>query len=132
MDKISKVNEISYVITNPNDIIQKTLLDGIQWNNEIVEIIKEFIVKYNLKHFLNIGTHIGTISLPISKNIEKVTSIEAFHPTFRHLVNNINLNKITNIKTFNIAIGDKKEIVNFIFENLVIIFLVFSLLINEC
>ena len=114
MDKISKVNEISYVITNPNDIIQKTLLDGIQWNNEIVEIIKEFIVKYNLKHFLNIGTHIGTISLPISKNIEKVTSIEAFYPTFCHLVKNINLNNITNIVPFNIAIGNKKETVNFL------------------
>jgi FkbM family methyltransferase len=114
MDKIAIVNDISYIITNPNDIIQKTLLEKVQWNNEIVKIIKEFIIKYNLKHFLNIGAHIGTISLPISKNIEKVTSIEAFHPTFCHLVNNINLNNITNITPINIAIGDKKETVNFL------------------
>jgi FkbM family methyltransferase len=114
MNKITSVNDISYIITNPNDIIQKTLLENKQWNNEIVEIIREFIKKYNLKHFLNIGAHIGTVSLPISKNIEKVTSIEAFNTTFCHLVSNINLNKITNITPINIAIGDKKETVNFL------------------
>jgi FkbM family methyltransferase len=114
MDKITIVNDISYIITNPNDIIQKTLLENVQWNNEIVELIKEFIKKYNLKHFLNIGTHIGTVSLPISKNIEKVTSIEAFYPTFCHLVDNINLNKVTNITPINIAIGDKKETIHFL------------------
>ena len=114
MDKIAIVNDISYIITNPNDIIQKTLLETVQWNNEMIEIIKEFIVKYKLKHFLNIGAHIGTVSLPISKNIEKVTSIEAFHPTFCHLLNNINLNNIKNISPINIAIGDKKEMIHFL------------------
>ena len=116
MNKIQKVdvNEISYIITNPNDIIQKTLLNKQQWNNEIVKLIKEFINKFNLKHFLNIGSHIGTVSLPISKNIEKVTAIEAYYPTFNHLRHNIALNKITNIETFNIAIGNKRETVNFL------------------
>ena len=85
MNKIQKaeVNEISYIITNPNDIIQKTLVNKQQWNNEIVELIKEFINKFNLKHFLNIGSHIA-------------------------------LNKITNVETFNIAIGNKRETVNFL------------------
>jgi FkbM family methyltransferase len=111
---IAKIGQISYIIKNPNDIIQKTLANNLQWNNEIVEIIKKFIKKYNLKHFLNIGAHIGTVSLPISKNIKKVTSIEAYNPTYNHLIENINLNQITNIIPFNIAIGDKRETVNFL------------------
>lgn len=114
MNKISKVDGISYIITNPNDIIQKTLVNNQQWNSVIIEIIKEFIVKYNLKHFLNIGSHIGTVSLPVSKNIKKVTAIEAYYSTFCHLQDNIKLNAITNINTFNIAIGDKRETVNFL------------------
>ena len=111
---IVKVGEVSYIIKNPDDIIQKTLVNNLQWNNEIVEIIKEFIIKYKLKHFLNIGSHIGTVSLPISKCIEKVTSIEAYYPTYSHLIENIKLNEITNIIPFNIAIGDKRETVNFL------------------
>ena len=67
-----------------------------------------------MKHFLNIGSHIGTVSLPISKNIEKVTAIEAYYPTFNHLRHNIALNKITNIETFNIAIGNKRETIYFL------------------
>jgi len=88
------------------------------WNGEIIEIIKSFIIKYDLKHFLNIGAHIGTVSLPISKNIDKVTSIEAYLPTYIHLLKNIEINNIKNIETFNIAIGDKKEDVDFLTNDL--------------
>ena len=108
------INNIRYFITNKNDVIQKTLVQGNQWNNEIVDIINMFVKQYNLKHFLNIGSHIGTVCLPISKNIEKVTAIEAYDSTYQHLLKNIELNNITNIETFNIAIGDKKEEVNFL------------------
>lgn len=110
------INNIKYFITNKDDIIQKTLLQGNQWNNEIVNVINIFVKQYNLKHFLNIGSHIGTVCLPISKNIEKVTAIEAYDSTYEHLLKNVKLNDITNIETFNIAIGDKKEEVNF-FKN---------------
>jgi FkbM family methyltransferase len=114
MNKIKEVKGISYIIKNPNDMIEKTLLDNLQWNNDIIETINELIVKYNLTHFLNIGSHIGTVSLPISKNIEKVTAVEAFYPTFCHLVENINLNNIKNINVLNVAIGDKKETIHFL------------------
>lgn len=116
MNEIQKaeVNGISYIITNPDDIIQKTLVNKEQWNNEIVELIKEFISKINLKHFLNIGSHIGSVCLSVSKHIDRVTAIEAYYPTFNHLRDNIDLNKITNVETFNIAIGDKRETVNFL------------------
>lgn len=112
--KIVNVNDINYLITNSNDMIQKYLCENKQWNKGILDIILELINQYNLKHFLNIGSHIGTVCLPISRHIEKVTAIEAHPITYKHLVKNIKLNNnITNIESFNIAIGDNYEDVYF-------------------
>ena len=80
------VNNIKYIIKNKNDIIQKTLLNGNQWNNNIVLLIGSLIKKYNLKPFVNIGSHIGTIALPISKYITKVTAGEPFPPNYQHFL----------------------------------------------
>ena len=107
------INEIEYIIKNKNDLIQKVLLENRQWNNKILLLIGQFIKQFRLKHFLNIGCHIGTVSLPISKYIEKVTAIEAFPPTFEHLKENIKINKINNVDAFNCAVGNKSEKIYF-------------------
>ena len=73
-----EINEVKYIIKNENDLIQKSLLNNQQWNNNILLTIGQLIKQFNLKHFLNIGCHIGTVSLPVSKYIEKVTAIEAY------------------------------------------------------
>ena len=31
-----KINEIKYIIKNENDLIQKSLVNNIQWNNNIL------------------------------------------------------------------------------------------------
>ncbi len=108
------INEIEYIIKNRNDLIQKYLLNNRQWNNNILLLIGRLIKKFNLKHFLNIGCHIGTIALPVSKYVEKVTAIEAFPLTFKHLEENIKINKIKNIETFNLAIGDENKKIYFL------------------
>ncbi len=109
-----KINEIKYIIKNKNDLIQKSLVNNIQWNNNILFIIGQLIKKFNLKHFLNIGCHIGTVALPISKYIEKVTAIEAYPLTFEHLEEHIKINNIKNIQVFNLAIGDANKKIYFL------------------
>ena len=109
-----KINEIKYIIKNENDLIQKSLVNNIQWNNNILFIIGQLIKKFNLKHFLNIGCHIGTVALPISKYIEKVTAIEAYPLTFKHLEEHIKINSIKNIQVFNLAIGDENKKIFFL------------------
>ena len=42
MTDISEINGIKYFIKNKNDIIQKTLLNRIQWNNHILLLIAQF------------------------------------------------------------------------------------------
>jgi len=104
-----KINGIKYVIKNRNDIIQNNIITNKQWNEGIYNFIIDIIQKKNLKHFLNVGCHIGTIALPVSKFINKVSCIEAYQPTYNHLIENIQLNKIKNIHALNIAVGNSEE-----------------------
>jgi len=111
------INNIKYLIKNKNDIIENTLLKKKQWNNEILLLIGLLIKKYNLKHLINVGSHIGTVALPISKYIEKVTAFEPFPPTFQHFMEHIKLNKIQNIESYNLALGDRETKVYFLDPN---------------
>lgn len=112
--KTVNINEIKYVIKNDNDLIQKFLLNNKQWNNNILLLIGQLIKRFNLKHFLNIGCHIGTVALPLSKYVEKVTAIEAYPVTFEHLEEHIKINNIKNIQVFNLAIGDENKKIYFL------------------
>ena len=116
MSEISEINGIKYLIKNKDDLIQKTLVKGVQWNNDVILLIARIQKKYDLKHCLNIGCHIGTLALPLSKYIQKVTAVEAYPPTFKHLNENIKLNNITNIESINLAIGNKNQEIYFLDE----------------
>ena len=117
MSEISEINGIKYLIKNKDDLIQKTLVNGVQWNNDVILLIARIQKKYDLKHCLNIGCHIGTLALPLSKYIKKVTAIEAYPPTFKHLNENIKLNDITNIESINLAVGNKNQEIYFLDES---------------
>ena len=117
MSEISEINGIRYLIKNKDDLIQKTLVNGVQWNNDVILLIARIQKKYDLKHCLNIGCHIGTLALPLSKYIKKVTAIEAYPPTFEHLNENIKLNDITNIESINLAVGNKNQEIYFLDES---------------
>ena len=92
MSEISEIDGIKYLIKNKNDLIQKTLSNGIQWNKDVILLIGRIQKKYNLQHCLNIGSHIGTLSIPLSKFFKKITAIEAYPPTFEHFNENLKLN----------------------------------------
>ena len=108
-----KINGIKYLIYNEQDCIQNMLNSGNQWSSELIDIIKVYISTKNLFHFLNVGSHIGSVSLPISLLINKVTSIEAYPETYKHLCKNIELNNISNIDTYNLALGNSNETIYF-------------------
>ena len=107
------VNNVKYYIYNKNDCIQGTLLAGNQWNAQAVTLMKGYIATKKLHHFLNVGSHIGSVCLPISLYINKTTAIEAYPETYKHLCKNIELNNIKNINTFNVAVGNSNEDVYF-------------------
>ena len=55
---------------------------------------------------VDIGASIGAFSIPVSKKAKKVFAIEPMTPNL--IRSNIKLNKIKNIKVFDIALGDGK------------------------
>ena len=56
----------------------------------MIDIIKYYIYRKKLNHFLNVDSPIGSISLPISLYINKVTAIKAYPPTYKYLCENLN------------------------------------------
>ena len=104
---------IKFAIHNEKDCIEKHLLRGKPWNKEMIKYIIHIIKKRKLSHFLNVGCHIGSVCLPVSLHINKVTAVEAFPETYEHLCENIQLNNISNINTHNIALGNCNETIYF-------------------
>ena len=76
-EQIAVVNNVKYLIKNSKDIIENTLVKGNQWNNDILLLIGLLIKKYNLKHLVNVGSHIGTVAHHIQIH-KKVTAFEPF------------------------------------------------------
>ena len=112
------INSIQYKIHNNQDIIQATLNSGKQWDANTYELLKSIITQNKLSHFLNVGCHIGSIALPISRHVNKISAVEAFPKTYAHLQENIQLNNITNINTYNMALGNSHENVFFIDDSI--------------
>jgi FkbM family methyltransferase len=113
-----EVNDCKYIITNEKDLIQRVLLSKQQWNSEDVSLLEALINSRLLTHFVNVGAHIGTVCIPISKCAERVTAIEAYPDTFKQLQDNIALNTITNIKCHNLAIGSREDTVYFMNDDI--------------
>ena len=67
-----------------------------------------FLMKYLNKDdvVLDIGANIGYYSLSMSKRVKNVIACEPVTDNYNRLKNNIRLNKVKNIKTLKIALGD--------------------------
>jgi FkbM family methyltransferase len=107
------VNGQEFAISNPDDTIQQKFVKGTQWNKVGVRHIINLQKEYNLKHLLNIGAHMGSISIPLSKVFNKVTSVEPYPPNWQWLQYNIGLNNITNIESHHYALGNSNETIYF-------------------
>jgi FkbM family methyltransferase len=63
---------------------------------------------------LVVGGHIGTIVVPLAKNCQSVTAIEANPRTFKLLQLNLLINGCINVDTVNVAANDKQEELQFL------------------
>ncbi len=112
------------MITRENEI--KLLCDEFDHRMVPIEILNfkfyekdeiNFILKLIKENntILDIGANIGWYSLKIAKNINNV-EIMAFEPipnTFEYLKKNIDLNHVSNIKTFNYGLSDEEKDISF-------------------
>jgi len=63
---------------------------------------------------LIVGTHIGSLAIPLSKHCKEITGIEANPKTFELLEINLQLNNVENITPHNIFANDSSEKVEFL------------------
>jgi FkbM family methyltransferase len=76
-----------------------------------IELLSSFLGEKS--SVLILGSHIGSLAIPISKQCEKVVAIEANPNNYKLLRTNVLLNNCANITTHNIAASDKKETIQF-------------------
>ena len=75
-----------------------------------LKIIKQFIKKYNKNNtFIDIGAHIGTVSIPYSRLFNQVICFEANSENYVNLKKNIEYNKCRNIISYNYAISNSNS-----------------------
>lgn len=81
------------------------------WNfNEIQKLLQQ-TTQDDVIYF--IGTHVGTLLVPIAKKVKTVVGFEANEDTFWFIKANLCLNKISNATIFNKAVGDVAKKVTF-------------------
>lgn len=59
--------------------------------------------------FYDIGANIGYYTVLVARKIKHVVSFEPFSQSYKYLLENIALNKLDNVKTYNVAIGKDAE-----------------------
>jgi len=75
-----------------------------------LKIIKEFIKNHNKNNcFIDIGAHIGTVSIPYSKLFNEVICFEANSENYKNLKKNIEYNRCKNIISYNNAISNSNS-----------------------
>ena len=76
-----------------------------------IERVKSLIS--NDSRVLIVGSHIGSLVIPISRHCNEVVAIEANPKTYELLSLNLRLNDIENVVSHNIAASEKTEIITF-------------------
>ena len=108
-DLIKLRNGLTFQVFSKFDLISNALREQGEfdpWTSRIGSIILPENKKGNV---IDIGANIGTFCIPLAKNFPKINFIafEAQKKVFDVLNNNINLNNIKNIKTFNVGLSAK-------------------------
>jgi len=78
------------------------------------------VVEYHLSYLthqskvLIVGTHVGSLLIPLARRVAQVVGIEANQDTFELLQMNLLLNGLKNVTVYNYAAGNENKSVSFI------------------
>lgn len=100
------------LIADPKDVeINNSLgfLGQYDWHNILFlgRLLNETTTLYIL------GAHIGSLLVPLSKFVKSIIAFEANPQTYKYLQQNILLNKIENVSTYNFAVYNSETYVSF-------------------
>lgn len=86
---------------------------GFKGNWDINEINKIIDICDSNDCIYVIGTHVGTLLIPLASKVKKIVGYEANDNTFWYMNMNLCLNRINNVVLFNKAVGDENKTVKF-------------------
>jgi FkbM family methyltransferase len=98
----------SFYIDTEEDYIKAFLFDGDPWEGEYIELLKKYVKPRTIA--LDIGAHIGTHTVTLSKAIGEHGLVIAFEPQrkiYRELCMNMQLNGCNNVVPLLLALGDR-------------------------
>lgn len=99
------------LVSSINDVhINHALAVG-SFNKNEIEVLKSIIPAESCLYV--VGTHIGTLLVPIGKGVRKVVGFEANPKTYQLLEKNVNMNGLHNARVFNYAICDRQTSLKF-------------------
>ena len=106
--KISHKN--FFILLNLKNPIDREIYLKDTYEPKQLEFLKNIIQKENIKYFFDIGAHMGyySLNLAIDKNMN-IHSVEPFIENFQQLESNKKINNFENIKTYNLALSNKKQ-----------------------
>ncbi len=82
-----------------------------KWDIGQIETISALIKKDDVIYI--VGTHVGTLLVPLAKTAREIVGYEANKNTFGFMQMNLCLNQLTNVRLFNNAVGDEEKTVIF-------------------
>ncbi len=95
-----------FYIDDPDERIKKVIVAGQRWEEHIIEVLEEHVRPGSVA--LDVGAHIGTHTLTMSRLVGPSGRVYAFEPvqkTYRELRRNLELNGVTNVVPLRYAIG---------------------------
>ena len=100
----------AFYIDTASDTIKQRLSQGLPWEPSTDEVIWKYVVPGST--VLDIGAHIGTHSVTMSRAVGYQGTVIAFEPQkkiFRELCKNLELNNCCNVKPLHVALGTEEK-----------------------
>jgi FkbM family methyltransferase len=102
----------SLLVDVEDQAVGRSLILSGEYEREEIERLLSYVS--NTSAVLVVGGHVGTIVIPLAKNCQSVTAIEANPRTFRLLKLNLLINGCMNVQAMNVAANDKQEKLQFL------------------
>lgn len=81
------------------------------WDSDEIDILSKYINQDDTIYV--VGTHVGTLLIPISKKVKQIVGYEANEDTFWYINMNLCFNKAKNVTLYNLAVGNEEKTVTF-------------------
>ena len=95
-----------FYIDDPDERIKKVIVEGRRWEEHIIEVLEKYVRPGSVA--IDVGAHIGTHTLTLSRLVGPSGRVYAFEPvmkTYRELRRNLALNGVTNVVPLRYAVG---------------------------